>query len=108
MWKYSVEINEDEIIDYLYSYIERTNGLDWVAFIRAISIWEASETEIWFKETSVNLSIKIPNEKRLKEILDFLTSSKSKYNFFLESFTFPYGKTDNSFNVSIPLKIIYN
>jgi hypothetical protein len=48
----------------------------------------------------------MPNEERLKNILDFLTSTKSKYKFFISSFSFPYGDIEGNFNVSIPLKVL--
>lgn len=105
--KYNVEIKEDEIIDFIYSYIEKNNGKDWIIFVKNISISEPQDTEIGFKETTINLNLRISNENKLKEILDFLVSSKSKYNFFISSFTYPYGKIDKSFNVSIPLKILH-
>jgi hypothetical protein len=74
--------------------------------VKSISIWEWKDTEIWFKESDINLNLRMPNNKRLKEILDFLTSDKSKYNFYLSNFSFPYWQ-EGSFNVSIPLKILY-
>lgn len=106
--KYKLEIKEDEIIDYLYSNIEDINDGSWVVLINNISIWEAIDTEIWFKETNINLNLRVPSEKKLKKVLDFLTSSDSKYNFFINSFTFPYGKDINwKYSVFIPLKVLY-
>lgn len=105
--KYTVEIQEDEIIDYLYSYIEKTNNSDGLIIVKSLSIWDAVDTEIWFKETTINLNLRVPNENRLKSLLNFLTSSRSKYNFFITSFSFPYGGIEWNFNVSIPLKVLY-
>ena len=105
--KYTVEIKEDEIIDYIYSYIEKTNTKDGLTIVKSLSISNPIDTEIWFKETTINLNLRVPNENRLKHILDFLTSSKSKYNFFITSFSYSYWNTEWSFNISIPLKVLY-
>ena len=105
--KYIVEIKEDEIIDYIYSYIEKTNTKEGLTIVKSISISNAVDTEIGFKETTINLNLRVPNENRLKHILDFLTSSNSKYNFFINSFSFPYWSTEWSFNISVPLKVLY-
>ena len=105
--KYEVTIKEDEIIDYLYSYIEETNRRNWVVLIKNISISDPKETEIWFMQTDINLTINVPNENKLKVILLFLTSSKSKYNFYIDSFNYPYWRKDWNFMVTIPLKVLY-
>ncbi|MCD5385327.1 hypothetical protein LRZ95_01520, partial [Candidatus Gracilibacteria bacterium] len=60
-----------------------------------------------FKEIKINLNILVPSEEKLKRILDFLTSPKSKYNFFIDNFTYPYGEIKGNFKVTIPLKILY-
>ena len=105
--KYNIDINEDEIIDYLYSHIEDTNGSNWIIIVKSISITEPTDTEIWFKETNINLNLRVSNEEKLVNMLDFLTSEDSKYNFFISSFTFPYWNIDKSFNVSIPLRVLH-
>jgi len=105
--KYILEIKEDEIIDYLYSYIEETNKRNWVSIIKNISISDPKDTELWFKETLITLDLLVPSEEKLKRTLEFLTSSKSKYNFFITSFTYPYWKIDWNFSVTIPLRVLY-
>ncbi len=105
--KYVTEIKEDEIIDYIYSFVEETNDQYGITIIKSISISDSTDTEIWFKETLINLNLVVPNEEKLKTILDFFTSSKSKYNFFISSFSFPYSKTEQDFSVSIPLKVLH-
>jgi Tfp pilus assembly protein PilO len=44
--KYNVSIKEDEIIDYIYSYIEETNNKDGIATVKSISISDAVDTEM--------------------------------------------------------------
>lgn len=106
--KYNVVINEDEMIDYIYSSIEKTNGRNGITTIKNVDISEPAETELWFKESLINLSLRIPNEEKLKQILDVFTSKDNRYNFIVTSFTFPYGSTEWNFSVTIPLKILHN
>lgn len=105
--KYNIEIKEDEIIDYIYSHIEDTNGKNWIIVVKNISITTPVDTETWFKETNINLNLRVSSEGKMKSMLDFLTSDKSKYNFFISSFSFPYWNIDKSFNIAIPLKILH-
>ncbi len=105
--KYELKIKEGEIINYIYSYIEETNRRNGVVIIKNISISDPTKTEIWFDETNINLSLIIPNEEKLKTILLFLTSPKSEYNFFIDSFNYPFWKWEWDFTVTIPLKILY-
>lgn len=105
--KYNIEFKEEDIIDYIYSYIEENQKKNWLALVRSISISEPMDTEIWFKEVNINLTLNIANENKLKDILDFLTSNESKYRFFIPSFNFPYWNTEEAFTVSIPLKLLY-
>lgn len=105
--KYIVTIKEDELIDYIYSSIEKTNNKNGVTLVKSVSISEAKETELWFNETLVSINLKVPNEEKLKEILDIFIWKKSKYNFFISSFSFPYWETEENFSVSIPLKILH-
>lgn len=104
--KYTMEIKEDEIIDYIYSYVENINDKDGITIIKSISISDPEDTEMWFRETNITLNLSVPNEEKIKKILDFLTSSESKYKFFVSSFSFPYGKVEWGYNISVPLKVL--
>lgn len=106
--KYMVEIKEDELIDYIYSYIEKINDKNWVVVIKSLSISEPEDTETWFKETNITLNLRVPNEEKTKQILTYLTSSESKYKFFISSFSFPYGDVvEWSYSISVPLKVLH-
>lgn len=105
--KYNIEISDSEIMDYIYSNIEKLSSTDWIIIINNILIWDTRKTEIWFKETVINISLKIPNEKKLKEVFNFLTSKDSKYNFILWSLSFPYWNLNSDFNINIPLRILH-
>lgn len=105
--KYLVEINEEEIIEYIYSNIEDLNDKQGVTIIKSLTISEPSDTEMGFKETLLKLTLIVPNELKLKKILDFLTLDNPDYNFFITSFSFPYWNTDSDFSVTIPLKLLH-
>lgn len=105
--KYNVVISDSEIMNYIYSNIEKMSSTDWIIMINNILIWDTKETEIWFKETVININLKVPNEKKLKQVFDFLTSKDSKYNFILWSLSFPYWNLNTDFNINIPLRILH-
>ncbi len=106
---YLMEIKEDEILEYIYSKIEsdNLNYDDWAAVVRNISITKGDINEIGFNEATLNLSLRLPSEQRLMDILDFFTWEESKYKFFINSFVYPKISSWSSFNVNIPLKIFY-
>ena len=105
--KYLLDIKEDEVIEYIYSYIESINNENGSVIIKDISISEPKNTDIWFRQTDINLNLVVSNEKKLNNILFFLTKEDSKYNFFIKNFSYPYWKINWSFSVVIPLKVLY-
>jgi len=104
---YNIEVKEDEIIDYLYSFASNMNKDSTNIVIKSISIPESKDTETWFKETIIELNIIVKNEEKLKEVLTFLTAKDSKYKFFLESLSYPYWEGKQNFGVSIPLRLLH-
>lgn len=106
---YLVEINEDEIVDYIYWQIEEENLTynDWITIVRNLSISKWDINEIGFNEATVNLSLRVPSEQRMMSILNFLTSEDSDYKFYIDSFEYQKVSEGSSFNINIPLKIFY-
>ncbi len=106
---YMNEVSEDKIIDYIYSKVEEDNSKyeDWLSVIRNISISKWDINEVWFTEATVNINMRVPNEERMLQMLDFFTNKDSKYKFFLTSFNYPNISNWSSFNITIPLKIFY-
>lgn len=105
--KFIVTIKEDEVIDYIYSSIEDTNDQTWVSIVKNVTISEPKETELWFNETLININMRVPNEEKLKKIIQLFLSKNSKYNFYITSFSYPYGESQENFSVSLPLKILH-
>ncbi|QFR38762.1 hypothetical protein A9Q91_00825 [Candidatus Gracilibacteria bacterium 28_42_T64] len=100
--RYLNEINEDEIIEYFYSYSERGT-----ISIKNISLGEGKVNELGFIESKINVSARVENEAAMKEFLNFLITPGAKYNFFIESFSYPKDGREGSFNVNVPLKLFY-
>ena len=107
--KYLIDFNEDDIIDYIYWRVEFDNSKnsDWLTVVRSISISEPVLNEMWFRESNISLNLRFPSEDRMLSMLDFLTSSDSKYKFFITSFSYNGNISDWGFNITIPLKVFY-
>lgn len=105
--KYLVTINEDELVDYIYWYIEILNRGSDITYINSLSVSEWKKSEIGFLESKISLNLNVPSEIKLKTILNFLTKQDSKYNFYIESFNYPKVDPSRSFNINIPLKVLY-
>lgn len=117
--KYTITPTEDEIIDYIYSMVEDWNLWKsvpishWLATIKSISMTKWKKNELWFLESDITLNLSVQKESRLKDILNFFVSDKSKYKFFIDSFSYEKPKITDvinnnaSIDITIPLKIFY-
>jgi len=105
--KFLLEIKEDELIDYIYSYVENTDSEESRIEIKSINISEWKKNELWFNETNINISAVVSNENTMKRFVDFFNSSDSKYNFYIDNFTYPNDGRSGSYKIDIPLKILY-
>lgn len=120
--KYTKQVQENELVEYLYSTIEKLNTSRSAAgsvFVKSLKISKGTKNEIWFLESSIDLTVQIWSEIKMKQLLDTLLSETSDYKFFIPSFS--YEKPDSnvpdavaawrweteSFEVNIPLKIFY-
>lgn len=105
--KYLVTIKEDEIIKYIYWYIEDTNSSENKVEIKSIDISEPKKNDLGFLETDINLSVKVSNDITMKRLLYFFVSESSKYKFFIDNFTYPNDWRMWSYSLEIPLKVFY-
>ena len=105
--KYLASIKEDELIDYLYTFIESLNSEKGIVNIKNINISEPKKNELGFTQTDIAIQIIVSNESTMNRFLDFLTSPSSQYNFFLDSFSYPNDGRKWAFSVNIALKIFY-
>lgn len=106
--KYLSEFNEEELIKYIFDYVESYNTQESQIYVTDISFTEWVKNDLWFMQSNINISANVSNYSTMKRFLDFFVSSNSKYNFFIDNFTFPNDWREWSFNISIPLKIYYN
>lgn len=105
--KYLSLFREDEIIKYIYDYAYSIDSEKINLHIKWISFSEGKKNELWFIESSVNLSVRVRDNIAMMNLLNFLISDKSKYNFIIESFTYPNDWSEEPFNLNIPLKVFY-
>lgn len=106
--KYLVNVSEDEIVKYIFDYVENYNSDNSKIYISDISLTKWVINDLWFLESDINLSLNVSNYDTMKRFLDFFVSPNSKYNFFIDNFDFPNDSREWSFNINIPLKIYYN
>lgn len=105
--RYIIDFKEDEIVGYIYGYLEQSNGESWVTLVKSITLNEGAVNEYGFKEASIQLDVRVSDEWAMTNFLSFLTSPKEKYNFFINNFTYPNNGIPGSYNVTIPLKVFY-
>ena len=71
--KYLASIKEDELIDYLYTFIESLNSEKGIVNIKNINISEPKKNELGFTQTDIAIQIIVSNELTMNQFLDFLT-----------------------------------
>lgn len=106
--KYLQWFSEDEIIKYIYDYVENYNKEENIIYITNISMTKWIKNDLWFMQSNINLSVNVSNYDTMKRFLDFFTSNNWKYNFIIDNFNFPNDGREGSFNLNIPLKVYYN
>lgn len=105
--RFSTFFKEDELINYIYSYVEESNSEDSIVVINDVSLAEAKKNELGFEEIDLNIGLRVSSELAMINFLNFLLSENSKYSFFINNFSYPNDDREWSFNVSIPLKVFY-
>lgn len=106
--KYVKWVKEDEVLKYIYDMISRTNQ----ARITNLSISSGVVWQMQFLESDINLSIELPNEAVLRNLLTKLYNSE-EYKFFIPTLNYQEKEQvlgDNtipSIQVQIPLKVYY-
>lgn len=106
--KYINEVKEDELLDYFYNYVAISRSWSWFTVIDSINFDKWSKNEYWFNEWRINLTITVSDEQELFKMLDFIVSKESKYQFFIDNFSFPNDSNIVwSIQVNIPIKMFY-
>lgn len=102
-----LDLSEDKIIDYFYTYAANINSGLGSLVINSISISQKSENELWFFELSINVNAQVSNANVMKAFLDYLVAEDSKYRFFIERYNDAFDGREWNFNMQLPLKIFY-
>lgn len=102
--KFLVKFNENEIIDYFYSYAN--NHISNVK-IDLLNLSEWKLNEFWFNEAKINLIATFNTEQDMLDMINFLLKSE-KYNIYIHEFTYPFWiQTKEPLKIAIPLKVLY-
>lgn len=104
--KYIMEFNEDELINYFYSYAQDVSLWGGSLVIKELNMDKGTTNEYGFNEGIITLEVRVADEGTLLKLLDFLTGEDSKYSFFIDNFTYTSSLTW-SFTATIPLKVFY-
>jgi hypothetical protein len=105
--KYTNKVNEDEMIRYIYEYIEDSKKTNNPVIIKNISISNPKINDLWFNESTVNLSLYVSNEEAMFWFIKFLFKDDSKYKFFLSTLSYPIDKSLSWYSLSLPLRVFY-
>lgn len=101
--KFLIKFNEDEILNYFYSYV---NKKIWKLKIDSISIDKWKINDFWFNEWKIDLTATFLTEQDMINMLNSLLNNE-KYNFYIHDFSYPFWWNTKNFQVNIPLKVLY-
>jgi len=100
-------VNEEDILNYIYSYARDVNlGSDRI-IIRNLSVTEWVKSDTWFLQANITISALISSEKTLFSFIDYLVDTWAEYRFFLSNFDYPMNKVQWNIQAEIPLTIYY-
>ena len=119
--KYSTPLKEGELLEFVYKVVDKINST-WTnkVTINNLSLTNAKLNNMQFLESNVNLSLTVPNEKKLTQVIKELMEAK-QYKFFITNLSYNSENAENKdnqssdlssvsqgFQVVIPLKVFYN
>ena len=110
--KYTNDLQENELLDFIYGEIFAKNKVKVQQIkINNLQISKATESQIWFKESNVTLSVTIQSENSLRDILNILVDNE-KYKFFIKSLSYEVPEpsaewTSQEMQITIPLQVFY-
>ncbi len=99
--------NDEDIVEYIYSYAQKINLTNDRLVIRDLSISEAWMSDIWFNEGNVQVSAVFSSEDTLLNFISFLTSKWEKYRFYIDTFEYNMNESSGNIQASIPLILYY-
>ena len=111
--KYTKWLKENELVSFIYSKIEELNkNKNSIITIKDLSITPAQINSMQFLESNIQLTLQVPTEFMLKNVLKMLNKN-DEYKFFITSLTYDPNNINSSdwqssgFSVTIPLKVFY-
>lgn len=104
---FSWEYSDENIINHIYSYAQKTNLWDDRIIIRNISLSGEEKSDLWFNKANINLDVITSWEDTLFEFLNYLTSDESEFKFYITSFDYNLWVSSSNITVNIPLTFYY-
>ena len=86
--KYTKWLKENELVNFIYSKIEELNkNKNSIITIKDLSITSAQINNMQFLESNIQLTLQVPTEFMLKNVLKMLNKN-DEYKFFITSLTY--------------------
>ncbi|MCP4524143.1 MAG: hypothetical protein GY828_08045, partial [Candidatus Gracilibacteria bacterium] len=105
--RYMTSFTEDEIIDYLYAYVQSINIDAQAMTIKAVSISDSITGQLGFEEKKLTIDAQVIDLETMKAFLDYVVADDAKYRFFVENYSYHNDGRTGSFNIKVPLKILF-
>lgn len=105
--QYNAYEDDASLLEYFYENIEQMNKAQSIIRIKSIHFSDEIKNDLWFLEKTISINISISNEEALTDFLTFIGDKKSKYAFFIETFSYPSHLWNGPLHLEIPVKIFY-
>ncbi len=99
--KYISDFNEKDFINYFYSLASK-NNLNITNL--TLNKWKLAKN--WFFKWKINCNIAFPNENMMISFLEQLLSKQSRYQFYINKFSYPMGEIIPWKDIKIKIELI--
>jgi hypothetical protein len=104
---FSWDFSDENIINHIYSYVQKVNLWDDRIIIRELSLSGGEKSDLGFTKAGVNLDIITSSEETLFGFFNYLTDIDSDFRFYISNFDYDLWGNNWNITVSIPLIFYY-
>lgn len=104
---FSWDFSDENIINHIYSYVQKINLGDERIIIRELSLSGGEKSDLGFTKAGVNLDIITSSEETLFGFFNYLTDIDSEFRFYISNFDYDLWGNNWNITVSIPLTFYY-
>lgn len=101
------KVSESALLEHFYSYAQEKNQDKNTIVYRSIDFSPETINDLGFKQIQINISALFAWENTLLSFMNFITSSNSRYTFYVEDFDYPMNEAAGNISASIPLVVYY-